>query len=57
LPGNVAQKITWVLSIIEEFGIVPQKYFKKLTDATREPYSAAKASQDEAGRKRALGLP
>jgi phage-related protein len=33
LPGKVAQKITWVLSIIEEFDIVPKKYFKKLTDA------------------------
>ena len=32
LPGKVAQKITWVLSIVEEFDSIPQKYFKKLTD-------------------------
>lgn len=32
LPGKVAQKVTWVLSIIEEFDSIPQKYFKKLTD-------------------------
>jgi len=30
LPGKVAQKITWVLSIIEDFDIIPTKYFKKL---------------------------
>ena len=30
LPGKVAQKIAWVLSIIEEFDIIPTKYFKKL---------------------------
>jgi len=30
LPGKVVQKITWVLSIIEEFDVVPIKYFKKL---------------------------
>lgn len=30
LSGKVVQKITWVLSIIEEFDIVPKKYFKKL---------------------------
>lgn len=32
LPGKVAQKVTWVLSVIEELDIVPQQYFKKLTD-------------------------
>jgi phage-related protein len=30
LPGKAAQKITWVLSLIEEFDIVPVTYFKKL---------------------------
>jgi len=30
LPGKVARKITWVLAIIEEFDIIPIKYFKKL---------------------------
>jgi phage-related protein len=28
--GKVAQKITWVLQIIEELDRVPKKYFKKL---------------------------
>ena len=37
LPGKVAQKITWVLSIIEEFDIVPTKYFKKL-EGTQDIY-------------------
>jgi phage-related protein len=30
LPGKVVQKITWVLSIVEEMDIIPTKYFKKL---------------------------
>ena len=30
LPGKVAQKITWVLSLLEDFDIVPSSYFKKL---------------------------
>ena len=30
LPGKVAQKITWVLSLLEELDIVPASYFKKL---------------------------
>ena len=30
LPGKVVQKITWVLSIIEELEIIPAKYFKKI---------------------------
>ncbi|RPJ72321.1 MAG: type II toxin-antitoxin system RelE/ParE family toxin [Alphaproteobacteria bacterium] len=30
LPGKVAQKVTWVLSIIEELDIIPSKYFKKI---------------------------
>jgi len=30
LPGKVAQRITWVLSLIEELDIVPSQYFKKL---------------------------
>jgi len=38
LPAKVVQKITWVLSIVEEFSIVPTKYFKKLqgTSSTYE---------------------
>jgi len=30
LPGKVAKKITWVLSLIEELEIVPTKYLKKV---------------------------
>ncbi len=30
LPGKVAQKVTWVLSLLEELDIVPSIYFKKL---------------------------
>jgi phage-related protein len=30
LPGKVAQKITWILSLIEEIEMVPKKFFKKL---------------------------
>ena len=32
LSGKQAQKITWVLEIIEEFDIVPKQYFKKLVN-------------------------
>ncbi len=32
LPGKQAQKITWVLEIIEEYKIVPKQYFKKLVN-------------------------
>jgi phage-related protein len=32
LTGKQAQKITWVLRLIEEMETVPIKYFKKLTD-------------------------
>jgi len=31
LPGKTAQKVTWVLKLIEELDIVPSSYFKKLT--------------------------
>ena len=31
LPSKTAQKITWVLSVIEELDIVPTKYFKKIS--------------------------
>ena len=31
LPGKTAQKITWVLKLIEDINVVPEKYFKKLT--------------------------
>ena len=30
LPGKAAQKITWVLSLLEDLRIVPSLYFKKL---------------------------
>ena len=30
LPGNVAQKVTWVLNLIEDIDGVPVTYFKKL---------------------------
>ena len=30
LPSKAAQKVVWVLSLIEELEIVPAKYFKKL---------------------------
>jgi len=29
LSGKAAQKITWVLKLIEEIEVVPTKYFKK----------------------------
>lgn len=30
LPGKVAQKIAWVLRLLEDMDIVPSSYFKKL---------------------------
>ncbi|MBI5935451.1 MAG: type II toxin-antitoxin system RelE/ParE family toxin [Chloroflexi bacterium] len=30
LSGKQAQKVLWVLKLIEELGIVPRQYFKKL---------------------------
>ena len=30
LPGQVAQKITWMLNLIEDLDVVPVTYFKKL---------------------------
>ena len=30
LPSKVAQKVTWVLVLIEEFNIVPSRYFCKM---------------------------
>jgi phage-related protein len=30
LPGKVAQKITWVLNLVEDLDVVPSTYFKKL---------------------------
>jgi phage-related protein len=30
LPGKVAQKITWVLSLLEDLDVVPSSYLKKL---------------------------
>jgi len=35
LPGKVAQKITWVLSVVEEFEIIPSKYFKKIESTVK----------------------
>ena len=32
LPGKVAQKITWVLEILETQGMLPSLYFKKLVN-------------------------
>lgn len=32
LPGKEAQKVTWVLQLVEELEIVPALYFKKLAD-------------------------
>ena len=31
LPVKVAQKVTWVLKLIEDLDFVPSSYFKKLT--------------------------
>jgi phage-related protein len=33
LTGKQAQKVTWVLQLIEELDIVPVQYFKKLVDS------------------------
>jgi phage-related protein len=33
LTGKQAQKVTWVLKLIEELDIVPVQYFKKLVDS------------------------
>ncbi len=30
LPGKAAQKVTWVLSLLEDLAVVPSSYFKKL---------------------------
>ena len=30
LPGKVAQKITWVLKLVEDLDVVPSTYFKNL---------------------------
>ena len=32
LPGKVVQKITWVLEILENQGMLPATYFKKLVN-------------------------
>ncbi len=31
LPSKVAQKVTWVLKLLQELDLVPIQYFKKLT--------------------------
>ena len=33
LTGKQAQKVLWVLQLIEELDIVPRQYFKKLVDS------------------------
>ena len=30
LPDRHAQKVAWVLRLVEKFGIIPRQYFKKL---------------------------
>jgi hypothetical protein len=35
LSGKVAQKVTWVLKLLEELYVVPASYFKKLTGTER----------------------
>ena len=30
LPSKVAQKVTWVLNLLEDLDVVPSSYFKKL---------------------------
>jgi hypothetical protein len=30
LPGKIAQKIVWVLKLLEDLEMVPSSYFKKL---------------------------
>jgi len=30
LPAKAAQKVTWVLGLLEDLDIVPSSYFKKL---------------------------
>jgi phage-related protein len=32
LPGKVAQKVAWVLTLLEDMEVVPSTYFKKLVD-------------------------
>lgn len=32
LPGKAAQKVTWVLKLLEDLAIVPSSYLKKLVD-------------------------
>jgi len=32
LPSKVAQKVVWVLKLVQELDIVPKQYFKKLSD-------------------------
>ncbi len=33
LTGKQAQKVLWVLQLIEELAVVPRQYFKKLVDS------------------------
>jgi len=33
LTGKQAQKVLWVLRLVEELDVVPRQYFKKLIDS------------------------
>jgi len=33
LAGKQAQKVLWVLQLIEELDVIPRQYFKKLVDS------------------------
>lgn len=33
LPGKAAQKVTWVLSLLEDLAVVPSMYLKKLVNS------------------------
>jgi hypothetical protein len=35
LPAKAAQKVTWVLGLLEDLDIVPSSYFKKLSALKR----------------------
>lgn len=39
LSGKVAQKVAWVMSLVEDLDVVPSTYFKKLV-STDEIWSA-----------------
>jgi phage-related protein len=49
LPSQQAQKITWVLKLVEELDFIPSSYFKKLT-GTKEIWECRIASGSNAYR-------